>query len=152
MQYQFNSPQAFRNSCGFVLNDGSYKTGIGKSFPVQANKPTQLQRQEDLAQKISSLEEGHVFTDSPTRKKYVPGDGSPFLYTQSTAANSNMGPGKSFFPPNQRSNGGESPNDQFLRGSCSNVLRKFDSDASLGTSMRNTTRFNVTNKLATGIS
>jgi len=89
--------------------------------------------------------------DSPTRKKFVPGDGSPFLYSQATVANNNVGLGKSFFPPNQRVNGGESPNDQFLRGSCSNVLRKFDSDANLGTSMRNTTRFNASSKLSGGL-
>lgn len=110
MQYQFNSPQSFRNSCGFTMNDGSFKAMAAKGFPGPANKPTQHQRHQDLAQKISNLEEGHSFTESPNRKKYVPGEGSPFLPPQTTVASSNAAQGKSFFPPNQRPTGNESPN------------------------------------------
>lgn len=43
--------------------------------------------------------------DSPTRKKYIPGEGSPFIYHQSTVAHNNMTQFKSFFPPNHKANG-----------------------------------------------
>lgn len=45
MQYQYNSPPQIRNSCGFTLNETSQKGQNNKGFPVQSNKPTQVQRQ-----------------------------------------------------------------------------------------------------------
>ena len=37
----------------------------------------------------------------------------------------------------------ENPQDRFLRGTCSNILKKFESSTNLGSSLRNTTHFRV---------
>lgn len=40
----------------------------------------------------------------------------------------------------------EETHDQFLRGSCSNVLRKFEQNQHSGINLRNTTHFNPINR------
>lgn len=115
-----------------------------KGFPQQqpayyAMNPT---HQDSLTASIKNMEARIDYVDSPGRKKTSAGESSPTLYPP---AQNKFTP---HFPTSNELRPQDSTNDQFLRGSCSNVLRKFD-QASLTTSLRNTTHYNPINKFPT---
>ena len=122
MQSQYSSPQHIRNSYGFSMQGGfPGKVEPKKGFPVDGSKTPNHQRQEHLASAIRNLEDSNASIDSPQLKKFNAGKESPFLSGQGNSGDSKF---KAVFPGGKET-GGESPGDQFLRGSCSNVLRKF---------------------------
>ena len=82
-------------------------------------------------------------------KKVNSGPESPFIPGKTITPNANESKYKSYFPPNVKGQATDNGNDDFLRASCSNVLRKQESDINLGkSSLRNTTKFNISNKFS----
>jgi hypothetical protein len=142
MQPNISSPHIIRSSYGFPIQEQhSLRSPQGKGFPQQQPYfPTHHNHQENLSASIKTLEARIDNVESPGRKKLNAGENSPSLFIP------NENKFKPHFPSSNDLRVDDLPNEQFLRGSCSNVLRKFEQTSNLTTSLRNTTHFNPISK------
>lgn len=145
MQPNISSPHIIRSSYGFPIQEQfSVRSPQNKPFPQQQSPfyPINPNHHESLTSSIKNMEARIDNVESPGRKKLPSGESSPILYphTQNKFTPT--------FPSSNQLRPEETINEQFLRGSCSNVLRKYQ-QTNLTTSLRNTTHFNPINKFPT---
>ena len=142
MQPNLSYPHIIRSSYGFPIQE-QYVVRTPKGFPTQQLLfPLNQNHQENLTASIKNMEARLDHVESPGRKKINNGESSPTLYP---LTHNKFAP---TFPSGKELRVEEPNTEQFLRGSCSNVLRKFE-QASITTSLRNTTHFNPINKFPT---
>jgi hypothetical protein len=119
MQPNVTPPHIIRSSYGFPIQE-QFAVRSPKGFPQQQPyHPINSAHHENLSSSIKNMEARIDNVESPGRKKISTGESSPTLYP----------PSQNKFAPTFPSGGElraeDGTNDQFLRGSCSNVLRKF---------------------------
>lgn len=122
MQPNLSSPHIIRSSYGFPIQEQfSVRSPQNKGFPQPQPPyfPINPTHHESLTASIKNMEARIDNVDSPGRKKFNTGENSPSLFP---TGQSKFGPPH---PNNNELKVEDTGNEQFLRGSCSNVLRKF---------------------------
>lgn len=139
MQGSFTGSNLLRNSYGFQTGETPLlRSGPGKGFPMPAGYGSHS-GQEHIHSSIKQMENKIEGMETLIKKKYVEPN-SPTLPAYSRPENGDpRARGQYLAPPVE-----EPLSQEMLRGSCQNILKKFDYS-----NLRNTTHFNPMNKVTT---